>query len=138
MSTQAWGLRWRKKVVQELAWQKCSIDPSVLRKVLLFPVTSEEPKREPRWAACGEEHIFWSLPANAPKGLLCVVDFAQGCQEDRELLSIMGCGQDAQPRDVAYAIVQQNLGLSTVEDLASFDRFAVKLLGMSWCLLVLA
>ncbi|CAE7618159.1 NOV [Symbiodinium necroappetens] len=135
---QARGNRWRQKVVQELAWQKHDIDTMMLRKVPLFPLTRSDvtgawagPDSASQWVACEDGNIFWSLPKGAPNGILRVLDSVQGCRADRDLLNLLGCGLAAQPRDVAYAIVQENLGLSSMEDLR-FSWSKLAYLGRHW------
>ena len=110
-------------MVQELAWQKHDIDTMMLRKVPLFPLTRSDvtgawagSDSTSQWVACEDGNIFWSLPKGAPNGILRALDSVQGCREDRDLLNLLGCGWAAQPRDVAYAIVQENLGLSSMEE----------------------
>ena len=116
--------------MQELAWQKHDIDTMMLRKVPLFPLTRSDvtgawagPDSASQWVACEDGNIFWSLPKGAPNSILRVLDSVQGCRADRDLLNLLGCGLAAQPRDVAYAIVQENLGLSSMEEACGRGSF---------------
>ena len=131
------GLSWRKDVVKALAKRCHEVDLTALRKAPLFVLGRGEPqdaldaksretKKEPKdtarspsfaktWMACGDDPIFGSVPKGSP-ALLRVLDKACACQADKDLLKLLGCGGRATHRDVAYAIVQQTVGLTETED----------------------
>ncbi|CAK9032822.1 unnamed protein product [Durusdinium trenchii] len=135
------GETWRKTVVRALAKRSAELDLCELRRAPLFVLTEREEvegeaagaaKTKGRaWRPCGDGHIFSSVPKTAPPGLLKVLDPSYACPADKELLKLMGCGVKATPRDVAYAIVQEALGLTVADD----ERFSwtnLAYLGRHW------
>ncbi|CAJ1424493.1 unnamed protein product [Effrenium voratum] len=122
---QSRGAAWRKDVVKALA--KCQdLDLLALRQAPLFLLAESIV-----WTACGEDHIFSSVPKGAPANLLRVLDKASACPADKELLKLLGCGSKATHRDVAHAIVKQTLGLTETED-HRFSWTNLAYLGRRW------
>eukprot|EP00435_Cladocopium_sp_Y103_P024246 s2683_g5.t3 len=106
---QSYGNEWRQRVVGALVRRKSEVDLATLRSLALFPTGDAD------WSSCREQ-IYLSLPEGAPEGLLKALHSSRACAADRELLTALGGGGAATPRDVAYAVVQQGLGLTNVED----------------------